>query len=35
MKKVTNLTDPLGVNWVPIIDAGVKYTGNPGIDGVK
>lgn len=33
MKSVTNLTDPLGVRWVPIIDAGVKYSGKFGTRG--
>lgn len=35
MKDVCNLDDPLGVRWVPIIDAGVKYTGDSGMSGVK
>ena len=24
MKQITNRTDPKGVHWVPIIDAGIK-----------
>jgi len=34
MKNVTDISKPLGVRWVPIIDAGVKYTGDSGLKGV-
>lgn len=34
MKEVTDLKNKYGVRWVPIIDAGVKYTGDAGVAGV-
>lgn len=33
MKEVTNLNNKYGVRWVPIIDAGVKFTGEAGVSG--
>jgi alpha-glucosidase (family GH31 glycosyl hydrolase) len=33
MKTITDLKDPLGVRWMPIIDAGVGYIGDSGLTG--
>lgn len=34
MKKVTDLSDPNGVRWVPIIDAGVAVASDSGKEGL-
>lgn len=33
MKNVTNISTPLGVRWVPIIDAGIATPSAAGISG--
>lgn len=35
MKQVTNISQPNGVRWIPIIDAGIYTLGVSGIEGVK
>jgi len=35
MKIVTNMSDPLGVHWVPILDAGVAINTNANYEGLS
>lgn len=35
MKEITDLNTTYGVHWIPIVDAGIKITGNAGMQGAS